>query len=109
MNKVGDVSANILVTLPQLAASVGDSWASQSLEPAKRATVLVIDDLDADREALRRVLEEDGYCVLCASRASEAMEILDQAPIDLVILEMLLPDGMAWNSAVGSAPTAALS
>src|SRR5260370_32194278 len=93
MNKVGDVSVNVLVSLPGVLASAGGSWADLSLEPARRATVLVIDDLDINREVLRRLLEDDGYGVLCARRASEAMEILDQSRIDLVILDLLLPDG----------------
>jgi len=93
MNKVGDVSVNISVPPPRVVASAGGPWATLFVEPPKRATILVVDDLDIHREALRRLLEDDGYCVLCARRTSEAMEILDQAPVDLVILDMLLPDG----------------
>ena len=93
MNKVGDVSVNISVPPPRVVASAGGPWATLFVEPPKRATILVVDDLDIHREALRRLLEDDGYCVLCARRMSEATEILDQAPVDLVILDMLLPDG----------------
>jgi len=84
---------NISVPPPPVVASAGGPWAGLFLEPLKRATILVIDDLDVHREALRRLLEDDGHVVLCARRASEAMEILDQGPVDLVILEMFLPDG----------------
>src|SRR5437667_10281649 len=93
MNKVGDVSVNISVPPPRVVASAGGPWATLFVEPPKRATILVVDDLDIHREALRRLLEDDGYCVLCARRMSEATESLDPGLVDMGILDTLLQAG----------------
>jgi len=53
----------------------------------------VIDPLDASRESLRILLEDDGHRVLVARLASEGMDILDRTPVDLIVVDMLLRDG----------------
>jgi two-component system nitrogen regulation response regulator NtrX len=61
--------------------------------PAPR-TVLVVDDEKNIRRTLQLVLEGEGYRVLVAETASQALSILasPEAPVDLAILDVKLPD-----------------
>ncbi|HEY4012065.1 MAG TPA: sigma-54 dependent transcriptional regulator [Polyangiaceae bacterium] len=61
--------------------------------PAPR-TVLVVDDEKNIRRTLQLVLEGEGYRVLGAETASQALSILasPEAPVDLAILDVKLPD-----------------
>jgi two-component system, NtrC family, sensor kinase len=55
------------------------------------ATILLVDDTDAQRYALSRVLRSGGYEVIEAASAEEALEAIKQHP-DLVLLDVGLPD-----------------
>jgi two-component system, NtrC family, nitrogen regulation response regulator NtrX len=57
-------------------------------------TVLVVDDEKNIRRTLQLVLEGEGYRVLGAETASQALSILasPERPVDLVILDVKLPD-----------------
>jgi PAS domain S-box-containing protein len=54
------------------------------------ATILLVDDTDAQRYALSRVLRSGGYEVIEATSAEEALERVKQHP-DLVLLDVGLP------------------
>ena len=54
-------------------------------------TILHVDDTDAQRYAISRVLRHAGFEVLEARTGHEALEIVEQLP-DLVILDVNLPD-----------------
>ena len=60
------------------------------------ATILIVDDEDPVRDLLRRILEEDGHEVREASNGQEGLNLYRQAPVDLVITDILMPvrDGM---------------
>lgn len=53
--------------------------------------VLVVDDSAAQRVALRRMLERMGYRVVEAECGSEALEIADSQPVDLVLSDWMMP------------------
>jgi DNA-binding NtrC family response regulator len=61
--------------------------------PAPR-TVLVVDDEKNIRRTLQLVLEGDGYAFLGAETAGQALAVLasPETPVDLVILDVRLPD-----------------
>jgi DNA-binding NtrC family response regulator len=61
--------------------------------PAPR-TVLVVDDEKNIRRTLQLVLEGEGYSVLGAETAGQALKVLatPQTPVDLVVLDVRLPD-----------------
>ena len=59
---------------------------------AKASRVLVIDDDASVRDALRLVLEDEGYAVVSASRGAEGVELLRAEGFDLVITDLRLPD-----------------
>ena len=56
------------------------------------ATVLVVDDNDAGRFAKIAMLRRAGFCVLDASTGRAALEITRRQKIDLVLLDINLPD-----------------
>lgn len=63
-------------------------------EPSnRRAPVLVVDDDVELRDALRDLLEENGYDVYCAENGQEALDLLkrtDPAP-GLILLDLMMP------------------
>ena len=54
-------------------------------------TILVVDDDAAVRQAIRRVLEIDGFAVETAADGREALASAAQHPPALVVLDMSLP------------------
>lgn len=59
--------------------------------------ILLVDD---DREVSRLLvgpLEDEGYYVSVSTRAAAACEFLDRVKLDLLIADVLLPDGPGRN------------
>ncbi len=58
--------------------------------------VLVVDDEKPLREFVRRNLEARGYRVVCAANGLEALAIFGNEPVDLIILDIMMPhlDGL---------------
>ena len=56
------------------------------------ATVLVIDDDKMIRSFLETILDEDGYEVLLAATGAEGEATLRAKPVDIVLLDLMLPD-----------------
>jgi DNA-binding response OmpR family regulator len=56
-----------------------------------RPMVLVVEDDNATREALRRVLENEGYAVHLASDGEKALGSLSEFRYDAVVLDIALP------------------
>ncbi len=54
--------------------------------------ILVVDDEAEIRNSLEEILREEDYGVTCAASAAEAMIMLDDAPYDVVLLDIWLPD-----------------
>jgi class 3 adenylate cyclase len=55
------------------------------------ATLLVVDDNEQNRDMLSRRLARRGYTVETAESGSRALEMLDEASIDLVLLDIDMP------------------
>lgn len=66
--------------------------------------VLVIEDQLEVSDLVRRALERDGHLVSTAASAAEADECLAEHPIDVVVLDLGLPDesGLTWCRRVRS-------
>ena len=63
----------------------------------KSPTILVVDD---DREIVRAIainLEREGYSVLCAYDGTEALELIAENDVKLIILDIMMPrlDGLS--------------
>jgi len=55
------------------------------------ATILVVDDLPANRDLMSRRLERSGFRVVCAASGPEALDVLRRGPVDLVLLDIMMP------------------
>lgn len=53
--------------------------------------ILIVDDEDALREALGKILEDDGYGVISAASGEQALEILQDHPVDLMLTDIRMP------------------
>jgi response regulator RpfG family c-di-GMP phosphodiesterase len=54
--------------------------------------VLVIDDEEPIRHALRRFLSQEKFEVLTAGTAAEALEVIGRQPVSCILLDLRLPD-----------------
>ena len=63
----------------------------------RRSTVLLVDDEESVQKLLTYPLEREGYTVVQARDGEEALERYRETPVDLVILDLMLPrlDGLA--------------
>jgi two-component system nitrogen regulation response regulator NtrX len=55
-------------------------------------TVLIVDDERGIRESLGGILEDEGYDVITAETGDESLRLIESEPIDLVFLDIWLPD-----------------
>jgi DNA-binding response OmpR family regulator len=60
--------------------------------PPVPAVILVIDDEESVGSLLQRVLEPEGYRVEIATDGASGLALLEQGAIDLVLLDVMLPD-----------------
>ncbi len=56
-------------------------------------TILVVDDLEAQRSLARRLLESLGYTVVAVENGLRAVDYVRQNPVDLVLLDMIMEEG----------------
>lgn len=62
-----------------------------AIEKPFAATVLVVDDEDSTRNLCRDVVTNSGLRTRTASTTEQALEILDQFPIDIVLTDLRVP------------------
>ena len=55
-------------------------------------TVLVVEDEAKIRDLVRRYLEREGFAVLTTGSGAEALSMLETAQVDLLVLDLNLPD-----------------
>lgn len=79
------------------------------------ATIMVIDDEAPVRGVLRELLEQDGHKVLEACDGSEAIALIRQISVDLIITDLVMPNKsgidviMEIKNAMPALPIIALS
>jgi len=61
-------------------------------EPDITFTVLVVDDNEMNRDMLFRRLRPHGYEIILAADGVDAMNVLRQNKVDLVLLDIMMPD-----------------
>jgi len=74
------------------------------------ARILVVDDLDANRTMIARLLASDGYLVSGAVDGAQALEMVAKQQPDLVLLDVMMPgaDGFAVCRALKEDPATRL-
>jgi len=54
--------------------------------------ILVVDDDKNTRKLFRAVLESEGYTVFTAENGEDALDVMDEEHIDLVVLDVMMPE-----------------
>ena len=57
----------------------------------KRTSIMVVDDEQAIRSLLSRILETEGYSVVGAADGGSALALLEEQEPDLAILDIMMP------------------
>ena len=57
----------------------------------KSSLVLIVDDNEVNRDLLARRITREGYQVTLASNGFEALEMMRSQPLDLVLLDIMMP------------------
>lgn len=65
---------------------------NSTTRPEKFLTVLVVDDIQASRDQLVKLVTEIGHDCLQAENGSQALQCIDTQQPDLVLLDLLMPD-----------------
>jgi DNA-binding response OmpR family regulator len=55
------------------------------------ASVLIVDDIEANRETVRALLDAEGYQLLEAADGATALRMAAETPPDLVLLDVMMP------------------
>jgi two-component system cell cycle response regulator DivK len=71
-----------------------------------KSTILYVEDDFNNRTLVRRVLEAEGYQVVDAANANQAMGCLKEHKIDLILMDINMPevDGYALTTKIKSVP-----
>jgi two-component system response regulator RegX3 len=69
-------------------------WAMTSMvDPEGRSVVMVVEDEESYQDALSIGLSVEGFVVMAASTITQARELMTTTKPDLVLLDVMLPDG----------------
>jgi two-component system cell cycle sensor histidine kinase/response regulator CckA len=71
-----------------------DEPADTPVCPGRGETVLIVDDIRDQREIASAIVRRLGYQVRVAGSGEEAIEIVREAPVDLMVLDMIMPAGI---------------
>ncbi len=69
---------------------------SDSASP--KATILVADDMEANRELLSGLLTAEGYTVVCAEDGDRALDAIHQKAVDLALLDVRMPGATGFSA-----------
>ena len=92
----GAYDAELVRTFVGTLADDGDAKeaAGKHLRPAasEKARVLCVDDNKLNRDLVKATLGEAGFRVTIAENGARAMEALEREPIDVVLLDLIMPE-----------------
>lgn len=63
-------------------------------------TILIVDDIENNRSTLIRKLEKEGYNLLSAENGIEALKVIEQNQVDLVLLDYMMPEMNGYDTLV---------
>ncbi|NWF63796.1 MAG: response regulator [Chloroflexi bacterium] len=58
----------------------------------REITILYVEDNPDNRNLIRRVLNAEGYAVIEAAQADQALQKLERETIDLILMDINMPD-----------------
>ncbi len=59
---------------------------------AEQGSMLVVDDVEANRDLLSRRLKRQGHTVAVAENGRQAIELLKKQPFDLILCDIMMPE-----------------
>ena len=59
--------------------------------------ILIIDDEPQLRKVIQLILDLEGYKTLTANGGAEGLQVLARQPVDLVILDLVMPEVDGWE------------
>ena len=69
-----------------------DLYLSGAVQAERPSTVLILEREEINRQLLRYTLKPEGYRIIEAASAAEAFHLLDHEQVDLVIMDLVLPE-----------------
>jgi adenylate cyclase len=99
LEDLGEEAPQLRASLQRMLKAVAaatDEGQSSSIRPPRSgnggtATVLAVDDSADNRELLGRYLAREGHTVLAASSGAEALQLLQEEAVDVVLLDLIMP------------------
>jgi putative two-component system response regulator len=67
-------------------------WESVLEDAAEAPSILIVDDIELNRRLLKAMLKTASYRILEAARPSAAISILEREKVDLVVVDLLMPE-----------------
>src|SRR5579884_2000331 len=67
-------------------------WESVLEDAAQAPAILIVDDVDLNRRLLKAILKAANYRIFEANRPSAALAILEREKIDLVVVDLVIPE-----------------
>jgi two-component system, cell cycle sensor histidine kinase and response regulator CckA len=93
----GGTRMTVLLPASQEAADEEEGEPVAMRVPAGSETILLVEDEDAVRDLVRRVLEDAGYRVLAAARPSEAQRLASAHEVDLLLTDVVMPEMSGYD------------
>ncbi len=76
----------------QTAGGLSFHWEDGLAGQDKTCTILIVDSLEINRRLLKAMLKSSNYRFMEAKRATEALAIMEAEKVDLVILDLMIPE-----------------
>ncbi len=76
----------------QLALTTPPQWDRVLEESAETPIVLILDEVDVSRRLLKAMLKSSPYRILEAKKPSEAVALLEEHKVNLIIIDLILPE-----------------
>jgi CheY-like chemotaxis protein len=80
-------------------AADGSIMARMIESRVREPPVLIVEDDEPVRDAIREVLEDEGYATASAANGEEALRLLEQCPQPrLILLDLMMPVMNGWET-----------
>jgi putative two-component system response regulator len=76
----------------QTSGGLSFHWEDELVAQDKTSTILIVDSLEINRRLLKAMLKSANYRFLEAKRATEALALMESERVDLVILDLMIPE-----------------
>ena len=103
-----EAQADEEAAIERLFASLNESSSGITIsDEIEGSPILIVDDNPTNQDILRRRLEKHGFDCMLADNGNQALAIIEEHKVDLVLLDLLMPDmnGIEVLHAIRSIPS----